>query len=246
LPERAQAGLLLVLATGVRLGELLGAAFADAVETEAHLRRVAEERSVKYGRVDAATRTWYLPDTKNGRDHTIHLSDFALRQVERLQAARQAAFEKARAKDDDAQPADWLFPARRRFREVDGVVVLEEAGPVTVASFGKQIADRQRAPGKGPKSNRAKGVHALALPGGHWTLHDLRRSAATLMADLGVSGDVIDECLNHKMSSRVRRTYIRTRREGEQAQAFNALGNALVRLEGGAAARQLHAVPRAA
>jgi len=47
------------------------------------------------------------------------------------------------------------------------------------------------------------------------------------MAALGVSGDVIDECLNHVIESRVRRTYVRDRRIVQQAQAFDALGKFL-------------------
>jgi len=70
----------------------------------------------------------------------------------------------------------------------------------------------------------------LVLPGGRWTPHDLRRSAATLMAELGVSGDVIDECLNHIIESRVRRVYVRNRRLSDQAKAFDALGECLNRL----------------
>jgi len=67
----------------------------------------------------------------------------------------------------------------------------------------------------------------LALSGGRWTAHDLRRTAATFMAALGVSGDVIDECLNHVIESRVRRIYIRDRRIAQQRQAFDALGEFL-------------------
>jgi hypothetical protein len=44
------------------------------------------------------------------------------------------------------------------------------------------------------------------------------------MAEIGISGDVIDECLNHMIESRVRRTYIRDRRASEQQKAFDALG----------------------
>ena len=44
------------------------------------------------------------------------------------------------------------------------------------------------------------------------------------MADLGVSGDVIDECLNHVSNSRMARVYVRSRRLNEQAQAFETLG----------------------
>ena len=32
---------------------------------------------MKFGTVDLAARKWRLLDTKNQRDHTIHLSDFA-------------------------------------------------------------------------------------------------------------------------------------------------------------------------
>ena len=56
------------------------------------------------------------------------------------------------------------------------------------------------------------------------------------MAKLGFSGDVIDECLNHVIESRVRRTYIRDRRPEEQARAFDALGVRLATLSGAEAA----------
>ncbi len=44
------------------------------------------------------------------------------------------------------------------------------------------------------------------------------------MAKIGTSEDVIDECLNHVIESRVRRIYIRDRRPMEQARAFAVLG----------------------
>ena len=75
-----------------------------------------------------------------------------------------------------------------------------------------------------------KATTSLALPGGRWTAHDLRRTAATMMARLGVSTDVIDECLNHKLQSKVARVYIRDRREADQARAFDALGRQLQQL----------------
>lgn len=102
-------------------------------------------------------------------------------------------------------------------------------GAVCVKSFGKQLADRQRTPDRRMK-HRAKNTDSLSLPGGRWTAHDLRRTAATLMAHQGVSTDVIDECLNHMLESRVSRVYIRDRREAEQARAFDALGEHIKRL----------------
>jgi integrase len=98
-----------------------------------------------------------------------------------------------------------------------------------VKSLAKQLSDRQRTD-EGRMSGRSKSVSALVLPGGRWTPHDLRRTAASLMAGLGFSGDVIDECLNHQIESRVRRTYIRDRREADQVRAFDALGDRLAEL----------------
>jgi integrase len=98
-----------------------------------------------------------------------------------------------------------------------------------VKSLGKQIADRQRAIEQ-RMQGRSQNTEALLLPGGHWTLHDLRRTAATVMARLGISNDVIDECLNHKLESKVARIYIRDRRRDEQQRAFDALGDHLAAL----------------
>jgi hypothetical protein len=50
------------------------------------------------------------------------------------------------------------------------------------------------------------------------------------MAGIGVSTDVIDECLNHKLQSKVSRVYIKDRRLSEQADAFDRLGAYISRL----------------
>lgn len=204
LNPRSECAIWLMLATGCRIGELVGAVWEDkaAALDGSALEQQAEADGVKLGFVSLSRKVWHLPDTKNGRDHTIHLSDFALRQFERLRELIEAT--------------PWVFPNTAG------------SGPVCVKSLGKQLADRQRQP-EDRLSGRSKNTQALALPGGKWTAHDLRRTAASLMAELGISGDVIDECLNHMIESRVRRTYIRNRRQAEQACAFEALGR---RLEG--------------
>ena len=72
--------------------------------------------------------------------------------------------------------------------------------------------------------NRSTATNALDLPGGKWTPHDLRRTAATVMAKIGVSNDVISECINHMQADRMTRVYVQNRREPEQAVAFDKLG----------------------
>lgn len=193
LNRRSRLAAELILATAARIGELMGARWED---------------------VDLDAGTWHLPETKNGRDHTIHLSAFARARFVELAALRENG--------KDGKPLPWVFPN------------MAGDGPVCVKSFGKQLADRQRPPERRLR-HRAKRTDALILDGGRWTAHDLRRTAATLMAGMGFSGDVIDECLNHVIESRVRRTYIHDRRPAEQARAFDALGARLEALATGAA-----------
>jgi integrase len=219
--ERSAIAIWLVLATGVRVGELMGAVWADALP-DGHnaakvrqdtLRGMAETEGVKLGIVGA--KTWYMPDTKNQRDHTVHLSAFALAQFQKLAALREVERD-----GEGGRLSPWVFPAT------------DNRKPVCVKSFGKQLADRQREP-DARMMNRTKATKALTLPGGKWTAHDLRRTAATLMARLGLPSDTINECLNHKQSDPMARVYIQDRREDDQARAFDALGARLAGLTGG-------------
>ena len=219
LSTRSEAAIWIILATAVRVGELNGAVWADDLPAESReraaridaLSRQAEAAGVKLGIVNVEKRQWYLPQTKNQRDHTIHLSDFALAQFRPLAQMREPL-----AEDPEGRLSPWVFPAT------------DTRAPVCVKSFGKQLADRQRGPEQRLK-NRTKANTSLVLPGGKWTAHDLRRTAATIMARLGFGSDVINECLNHMQQDRMAKVYIRDRRESEQVKAFDSLGVALQR-----------------
>lgn len=63
LPERAQAAVWILLATGARVGELLGA---------------------EWKHVNLKARTWSIPETKSGTAHVVHLSDFAAERFKQL------------------------------------------------------------------------------------------------------------------------------------------------------------------
>ena len=193
LSKRTEIAVRLILATGCRIGELSNA---------------------RWEHVDFETCKWFLPETKNQRSHTIHLSDFALKCFEELASLRE------RGATEVSLP--WVFPNHNG------------DGPVCSKSVGKQLADRQK-PNVSAFQRRCKLTDSLTLSGGKWTAHDLRRTSATLMAQLGHSTDVIDECLNHMMQRRISRVYIQDRREAQQVQAFNALGARLQQL--------LHAKP---
>ena len=211
LAKRTELAIWIILATGARVGELMGSAWSDHKSHTDILIDQANALDVKCGIVNLMTRQWYIKDTKNQRDHTIHLSEFALEKFRALGALREHD--------------DWIFP--------------DSSGsqPVCVKSFGKQIADRQRS-GQ-PLKNRSTATQALILPDGKWTAHDLRRTAASLMAGIGVGSDVINECLNHKQSDRMARVYIHDRREVAQGLAYDALGRKLFELTSSAEDRKV-------
>lgn len=76
-------------------------------------------------------------------------------------------------------------------------------------------------------SRRSPYTNARALPGGKWTPHDLRRTAATLMTALGVLPEVAEKCLNHTEESRVKRTYQRHSYDTAKREAWRLLGERL-------------------
>lgn len=216
LNRRTVLGLWLILATGCRIGELMGAVWTDAKSNQQTLQAVVDKHNVlqksgaiQLGFIDPIARTWYLPTTKNQRDHQIHLSDFALTQFTELATLRETDHM-------TGKPLPWVFPDSHG------------TGPVCIKSFGKQLADRQRAADE-RMMNRTKAVDALALPGGRWTAHDLRRTTSTMMSQLGISNDVINECENH-IKQGMSGVYIQDRREAEQVLAFDALGQKLTAL----------------
>ena len=94
-------------------------------------------------------------------------------------------------------------------------------------------------------SGRAKGdrTTALVLPGGKWGPHDLRRTGASTMGELGVMPDVIERCLNHKQQDKVKRIYQRHNYEAEMRQAWQLLGDRLALLVSTAEGGNIHVLP---
>lgn len=178
LVETSQCALLIQLATVARIGEILGA---------------------KWENVDFQRRLWTLPKTKNGKPHTIRLSDYALRQFEQLH--------------DLTGLTAWVFPASTL------------TGSLCSKTVTKQVVDRQRT--DKPMSGRTKQIDALVLAGGHWTPHDLRRTGASMMAELGALPEVIEKCLNHTEENQMKRIYQRAKYEEPMRSAWQLLGERL-------------------
>lgn len=148
MPPRMQAATWLVLATGARVREMLHA---------------------EWNEFDLQEKIWTIPAkrSKNGRQHLVHLSTFALRQLEILA---------------DYRSGPYLFAGR-----IDGQ-------PISDKALTKAVRDRIRSE---PLKKRSPNTGSLLLSGGPWTPHDLRRTLASRMGDLGIAPHVIERCLNH-------------------------------------------------
>ncbi len=160
--------------------------------------RVGELSQARWEDVNIVKSEWFIPagNSKNAKDHTIFLSDFAKEQFQRLHTISGGT--------------NWCFPSRN------------DASHICLKSIAKQIKDRVRSE---PLANRAMAVvGTLLLSGGAWTPHDLRRTGATMMGELGVMGEVIERCLNHVEQNKLKRIYQRHELKSEQREAWRLLG----------------------
>lgn len=174
--------------------------------------RIGELAKAKWSDVDLDRRLWRIPaeNSKNGKPHLIHLSDFALRHLEQLSALREA-------------DTPYLFPSFEGSAKRGDKVC---KGPTLPTSINKQLADRQRS-SESTRTRRTPYAEALALPRGAWSTHDLRRTAATLMSRLNIRIEVIHKCLNHSLDDELATIYIQDDMLDERRKAFEALGHRL-------------------
>ena len=179
-----QAALRLILATGVRAGEMINAKWDD---------------------IDKKQREWRLPETKTGVSHLVHLSDFALEQLATLEAVRTGTY---------------LIQGRR------------ENSPYVRTALAKLIQERVTV-GRALKGRSVTHAGKLALSGGDWTLHDLRRTMASRMQDIKIMPHVIERCLNHTPPSKIVRTYQTSDYMRERREAYIAWGRQLALIEAG-------------
>lgn len=169
--------------------------------------RIGELCKARWEHVDLDLGVWRIPEmnSKNGKAHTIYLSDFALGMWKELLKHKRSTI--------------WVYPNT------------DNTDHVCEKSISKQISDRQLVDDRKPMSGRSKQAHALILPNGKWTPHDLRRTGATLMGSLGVRPDVIELCLNHIEQNKMKKTYQLHTLVPEQKEAWQRLGNRLYLLK---------------
>jgi integrase len=146
------------------------------------LQRRDEVAGMEWSEFNLAKRTWTIPreKAKNNRTHEVHLSDAAIAVLQSLPRVGDglvftttgetsvSGFSRAKRRLDAA-----MIRARRRSFEL----------PEEDQAYRRAI---KLAPGK-----------PLPVEIAPWTLHDLRRTAATGMARLNIPPHVVDKVLNH-------------------------------------------------
>jgi integrase len=122
--------------------------------------------------------------------------------------------------------ADWTLPAARNKTKVDLVRPLSAAALALLSRMPRidggpyVFSNNGQRPIGGLARAKAKFDRACRVTG--WTLHDLRRTARSLMSRVGISPDHAERCLGHVIGG-VRGTYDRYEYHAEKAAAYEAL-----------------------
>ena len=142
---------------------------------------------------------WTIPvdRSKNGKAHRVYLAPLVQAIISEAIAEAKAArndAEKRNAKDmkrtaelipEDQEYSGYIFPSPRRYE--------------SIAKGGGKVAEEpidRHALSKALKNNEAEdGLTTLEIA--TFTPHDLRRTAATFMSEMGEMDEVIDAVLNH-------------------------------------------------
>jgi integrase len=140
--------------------------------------------------------------------------------------------EAAQMERGELSGSDWTLPAARNKAKVDLVRPLSEAAQALVEDGEAEWVFTTD--GLNPISGFSKFKRALDKASGvkDWTLHDLRRTARSLMSRAGVPSDHAERCLGHVIAG-VRGVYDRHEYHREKAQAFEALAALIERIVSG-------------
>jgi integrase len=175
---------------------------------------------------DELRRIWLATEPDSKAPNPFHaLLRFILLTSARRDEARRLPW-------SEIASTNWTLPAVRNKVKVDLTRPLSEAAQAV-------LANQPRING-GPLVFSSDGHRpmSLALPKAMfdaacgvsgWTLHDLRRTARTLMSRAGVNADVGERCLGHVIVG-VRGIYDQHKYQQEMKQAFEALAAQIERI----------------
>jgi integrase len=226
-----------------------GAAMADSIL--ATLRRVCGWHAIRDDR--------YLPPfvrgmarrTKEERERDRTLTDDELRRVWKaaesfpgpwgvyirflLLTACRRTEAAAMTWDEISEDGVWTIPAKRVKTGVETALPLSKAALKLLAEI-PRIKDCPyvfTATGRGPITNFSFSKLQLDMASGvkGWRLHDLRRTARSLMSRAGVNADIAERCLGHVIPG-VRGVYDRHKYIAEMRKAFDALAKEIAAVVG--------------
>lgn len=144
-------------------------------------QRVGEVAGIVGAEVDLKAREWRLPGTrtKNGHAHVVPLSDLAIEIIKAAKAAQADADQAANLQKKNGSEPEPLFPCGEG-----------SLSPVAVARTILRANETSE--------ERLLGRFGIAP----WSAHDLRRTALTGMARLGVAPIVLGHVANHRTTTR--------------------------------------------
>jgi integrase len=162
-------------------------------------QRRDEVGGMRWTELDSDKNVWTIPSTrtKNHREHTVPLTDAAIALIPLRREGREHVFGDGPRRKGDSH------------RGFSGWSKSKAALDARILAARQKAADA--------------GVEAEPLP--DWRLHDLRRTAATVMADrLGVLPHIVEAVLNHVSGHRagVAGVYNLARYEAEKRAALRA------------------------
>ena len=138
-----------------------------------------------------------------------------------LTTARRA--EAAGLRWDEIENGTWVLPAARSKTETEVVRPLSKAALAIVESM-PRLGDHVFGIDGRALASFTRHKHAFDAKCGvsNWRLHDLRRTARTLLSRAGVDSDIAERCLGHSLGS-IRAVYDRHSFEPEMRIAFEKL-----------------------
>jgi integrase len=200
------------LDSGSRLSPVTVAALKVLILTGARREEVAR---MEWAELDLQAGVWTLPEarTKNRRGHTVYLSALAVEVLQGLQSLSGAS--------------PYVFESVRQNR---GVAVLSQSmHPDTLSRTIYRLRGDEDKP-KGKSKGKKAVAHADKEPApladlAHFTVHDLRRSAATAWGEyLKTPPHIIERMLNHLPEDKLVATYQRAVYADEPRVAWEGWG----------------------
>ncbi len=226
----------------------------DIVETdptaglEAHDRGIPRDRTLTVKEIETLWK-WLDSDA-------LSLEAAAILKLELLTGARCGEISGIRAEEIDRQKWTWTLPAGRSKNGRQRVTPI-------VGLAREMLEQRLSGVEKGPLFLLEKGVAVTSAHIGHYLLtrrttlpiaiftsHDLRRTFATMLAEMGVALDLVATIVGHESGGRDTRTlvrhYVHTDMLERKAQALKAWDDRLMGIVTGEEAAKVVPLPRRA